>query len=64
MAVKLLPVPALALVLVLVGCSDDGAPRVQTAEVTRADVAEVVDAPGTVAAYEYPSLKTGLYYRD
>ena len=56
MAVKLLPVPALALVLVLVGCSDDGAPRVQTAEVTRANVAEVVDAPGTVAARAVASV--------
>ncbi len=42
--------------LALVGCSDDGDPRVQTAEVGRADVAEVVDAPGTVAARAVASV--------
>ena len=55
MAVKPLA-PALVLVVVLAGCCDDGAPRVQTAEVTRADVAEVVDAPGTVAARAVASV--------
>lgn len=48
MAVKVLLVPVL--LLALAGCSDDGPPRVATAAVGRADVAEVVDAPGTVAA--------------
>ena len=51
---KLLLVPAL--VLALAGCSDDGDPRVQTAEVVRADVAEVVDAPGAVAARAVASV--------
>jgi HlyD family secretion protein len=41
--------PALALGLVLTGCSED-APRVQVAEVQRTTVAETVDAPGTVGA--------------
>ena len=53
-AVKLLVVPVL--VLALAGCSDDGPARVQTAEVARADVAEVVDAPGTVAARAVASV--------
>jgi len=52
--VKRLVVPAL--VLALAGCSDDGDPRVQTAQVARADVAEVVDAPGTVAARAVASV--------
>jgi multidrug efflux pump subunit AcrA (membrane-fusion protein) len=52
--VKLLVVPVL--VLALAGCSDDGPARVQTAEVARADVAEVVDAPGTVAARAVASV--------
>lgn len=34
----------------LAGCSGDGDPRVQTTEAVRTTVAEVVDAPGTVAA--------------
>ena len=51
---KLLVVPVL--VLALAGCSDDGPARVQTAEVARADVAEVVDAPGTVAARAVASV--------
>ena len=53
-AVKLLVVPVL--VLALAACSDDGPARVQTAEVARADVAEVVDAPGTVAARAVASV--------
>ena len=47
--VKLLLVPLLA-VAVLSGCSGDGDPRVEVAEVERTTVAETVDAPGTVAA--------------
>ena len=54
MAVKVLLVPVL--LLALAGCSDDGPPRVATAAVTRADVAEVVDAPGTVAARAVASV--------
>ena len=42
--------PLLVLAAALVGCSDDGPARVQTAEVARGDVAEMVDAPGTVTA--------------
>ena len=42
----LLPV----LALLLAACSGDQTPSVQTAEVGRADVSEVVDAPGSVAA--------------
>ncbi len=36
--------------LLVTGCSSDGAARVQTAEVGRANVAELVEAPGSVAA--------------
>ena len=54
MAVKVVLVPVL--LLALAGCSDDGPPRVATAAVTRADVAEVVDAPGTVAARAVASV--------
>ena len=53
-AVKLLVVPVL--LLALAGCSDDGGARVQTATVARADVTEVVDAPGTVAARAVASV--------
>ncbi|MBC7374510.1 MAG: efflux RND transporter periplasmic adaptor subunit [Frankiales bacterium] len=52
---KRLVLPALA-VLALAGCSSGGDLRVQTAAVTRADVAEVVDAPGAVAARAVSSL--------
>ncbi len=52
---KRLVVPALV-VLALAGCSSTGDVRVQTAEVSRADIAEVVDAPGTVAARAVASL--------
>jgi multidrug efflux pump subunit AcrA (membrane-fusion protein) len=49
------PVPTragalLAVALIATGCSGDGDPRVQTTEVVRATVAEVVEAPGTVGA--------------
>ncbi|MCW2614418.1 MAG: hypothetical protein JWN08_1412, partial [Frankiales bacterium] len=43
-------VATVLLVTALTGCSGDGDPRVATVEVGRADVSEVVDAPGTVAA--------------
>lgn len=41
---------AAAVALLATGCSGDGDPRVQVAEVSRTTVAETVDAPGTVAA--------------
>ena len=41
---------AAAVALLATGCSGDGEPRVQVAEVARTTVAETVDAPGTVAA--------------
>lgn len=50
------PFVPLLLALVLTGCSGDDDPRVQTAEVGRADVSEVVDAPGTVAARAVSSV--------
>ena len=40
----------LSLALLATGCTDDADPLVRTAVVGRADVAEVVDAPGTVGA--------------
>ena len=46
---RLLPLAA-AVALLATGCSGDGDPRVQVAEVSRTTVAETVDAPGTVAA--------------
>jgi HlyD family secretion protein len=39
-----------AAAVLLAGCSGDDVPPVELVEVTRADVAEVVDAPGAVAA--------------
>lgn len=46
---RLLPLVA-AVALLSTGCSGDGDPRVQVAEVSRTTVAETVDAPGAVAA--------------
>lgn len=43
-------VAGLATVLLVTGCSGDDAPRVQTGEVTRTSVSEVVEAAGTVTA--------------
>ncbi len=46
----------LAAAVLAAGCGGDEAPRVQVAEVGRATVAEVVDAPGTVGARATASL--------
>jgi multidrug efflux pump subunit AcrA (membrane-fusion protein) len=51
-----LPVILLAAALLAAGCSGEQDPRVQVAEVVRATVAEVVDAPGTVGARATSSL--------
>ncbi|WP_345713753.1 efflux RND transporter periplasmic adaptor subunit, partial [Kineococcus glutinatus] len=40
--------PAVVLLGLLTGCSGEDVPPVRTAEVTRGDVVEVVEAPGTV----------------
>ncbi|MEO5877306.1 MAG: HlyD family efflux transporter periplasmic adaptor subunit [Streptosporangiaceae bacterium] len=54
MALRRILPPALSLVLTVVllsGCSsDEGSPKVKLGPVTRSDVAEVVEAPATVAA--------------
>ena len=49
--------PLLALALLLAGCSGDEAPDVRTAPVQRADVVEVVEAPGTVQARSSATLR-------
>ncbi len=51
-----LPVILLAATLLAAGCSGEQDPLVQVAEVGRATVAEVVDAPGTVGARATSSL--------
>jgi len=51
-----LPVILLAAALLAAGCTGEQDPRVQVAEVVRATVAEVVDAPGTVGARATSSL--------
>ncbi len=50
------PVVLLVAAVLAAGCSGEDAPRVQVAEVGRATVAEVVDAPGTVGARATASL--------
>lgn len=50
------PVVLLVSAVLAAGCSGEEAPRVQVAEVGRATVAEVVDAPGTVGARATASL--------
>ncbi len=44
------PIVLAVTALLVAGCSSDGDPRVQVAEVGRATVVEAVDAPGTVTA--------------
>ncbi|MFC6079574.1 efflux RND transporter periplasmic adaptor subunit [Sphaerisporangium aureirubrum] len=61
----------IGLILLVPGCSGEDAPRVQIAEVGRAAVSEVVEAPATIAARATATLRSPaggtvakLYVRD